>query len=276
MQLYSTGRIAPDSHHARIHQWIGENSNTRSHAVQMKGTELKLSILDVVGKDPWTGRGATAEWLQGELKSHKSIGTIHLLLNSPGGDYFEGVAIHNLLKQSGAKVTVEVIGMAASAASVIAMAGDEIQIHDGAMLMVHEAWSFAMGKAKDLEAAAALLRKVNESAIDIYEKRTGLARAEVNRLVEAETWLKADEAVASGWADKHVPARGRDRSSAAPSASQERTHRPYAQLSWVERASLKRRDPALFAKLLKECPDPTIAPPERLTLGQMFSKRKNP
>lgn len=196
---------------AQFQQWMSHAKqwraqNTPEHSIQMKGQELELRILDFIGFDWWTGGGITAQWLTNELDSNKHAKFIRLLLNSPGGDYFEGVAIHNLLKRHSAKVIVEIIGEASSAASVIAMAGDEVQIHHGAMLMIHEASSGVWGNASDFESGASMLRAVNESAIDIYVARTGMDRAEVSKLVTQTTWIKADTAIDQGWADKLIPA----------------------------------------------------------------------
>lgn len=185
--------------------WFAKNEGVRGHRAQAKGAELELSMLDVIGYDWWTGEGITSKWLKRQLDANKDVKFIRVLLNSPGGDYFEGVAIHNLLKRHGAKVIVEIIGEAASAASVIALAGDEIQIHHGCLIMVHQAWSMAQGNASDFEATAVMLRQVNESAIDIYVDRTGLPREQVTALVDKTTWIGADEAVANGWADKVIP-----------------------------------------------------------------------
>ncbi|MEJ8570750.1 head maturation protease, ClpP-related [Microbaculum marinum] len=122
-------------------------------------------------------------------------------INSPGGDMFEGIAIYNLLRGHPAKVTVEVPGWAASAAAIIAMAGDEIRMGMGAFMMVHNAWGAVIGNRHDMREAAGLFDRFDAALADIYEARTGLDRARVVELMDAETFLTASEAVETGFAD---------------------------------------------------------------------------
>lgn len=190
--------------HAR--QWLAKNAHQTEHRVQMRGPELELTIFDFIGYDWWSGTGVSADWVKAQLDKNRDVRTIRVLLNSPGGDYFDGTTIHNLLKRHSAKVIVEVLGEASSAASVIQMAGDEILMHQGAMTMIHEAWSIAAGNARDFESAAQMLRKVNASAVDVYEQRTGQKRTDVESWVEATTWFSAAEAVEKGFADKVIKA----------------------------------------------------------------------
>ena len=129
-------------------------------------------------------------------------GTLHVRINSPGGDVFDGVAIYNALARHDARVVVHVDGLAASIASVIAMAGDEIRMHEGSMMMIHDPWMLAIGPAPDMRAAADLLDKVGRSISAIYEKRTGLSRDEISELMAAETWMDAGEAREKGFADQ--------------------------------------------------------------------------
>lgn len=129
-------------------------------------------------------------------------GTLHVRINSPGGDVFDGVAIYNALVRHEARVVVHVDGLAASIASVIAMAGDEIRMHEGSMMMIHDPWMLAIGPAAEMRAAADLLDKVGRSISAIYEKRTGLSRDEVTSLMAAETWMDPEEARENGFADE--------------------------------------------------------------------------
>jgi ATP-dependent Clp protease protease subunit len=131
-----------------------------------------------------------------------SAGIIHVRLNSPGGSVFDGTAIYNALKQHSAKVVVHVDGLAASIASVIAMAGDEVHMGEGSYLMVHDPWSIMIGTADDFRQEADLLDKVGGTISGIYQSKTGKDETEIKDMMAAETWLTADEAVEMGFADK--------------------------------------------------------------------------
>lgn len=136
------------------------------------------------------------------LEQIQSAKKIHIRLNSPGGDYFLGVSISNALRRHPAKVIVHVDALAASAASVIAMGGDRVIMHPGALMMIHRAWSISMGNAEDFTKAAETLNKVDENLIDVYHKRTGMDKSKLRKLVDAETWMDGTEAVAYGFADE--------------------------------------------------------------------------
>lgn len=127
--------------------------------------------------------------------------TINVRINSPGGDVFDGVAIYNALVRHSARIVVHVDGLAASIASVIAMAGDEVRMHEGSFFMIHDPWMLAIGPADDLRAGADLLDKIGNSLVGIYEKRTGLSRDEIAEMMAAETWMDAVEAREKGFAD---------------------------------------------------------------------------
>lgn len=125
---------------------------------------------------------------------------IRVRLNSPGGIVTEGHAIYNLLHQAKARVVIDIDGLAASAASVVAMAGDEIRIAENAFLMIHDPWSIAMGSAEDLRSEAAVLDKMAGAIAQTYAARTGQSVEQVTALMAAETWMTADEAVEQGFA----------------------------------------------------------------------------
>ncbi|KVQ12216.1 peptidase [Burkholderia ubonensis] len=157
-----------------------------------------ISIYDSIG-DNWEGTGITAKRISAALRN---IGARDLTVNvnSPGGDFFEGVAIYNLLREHKAKVTVNVMGLAASAASVIAMAGDEILMGDGAFLMIHNAWTVAIGNRHDIAAAAEVLAPFDAAMAKVYSQRAGITQAEAAALMDKETWIGAEQAVADGFA----------------------------------------------------------------------------
>ena len=136
------------------------------------------------------------------LKGVKNV-TVHI--NSPGGDVMAGAEIYSALREHSlngeGRVTVIVTGLAASAASVVAMAGDEILMHPVAYMMIHNPWTFAMGDAKELRKTAKVLDVISEGLISAYEQRTGKDRDELKRMLENETWMSAGTAVEEGFAD---------------------------------------------------------------------------
>lgn len=161
------------------------------------GETLVLSIYDAIGADFWGG-GITAAQIKDSLAGdHKNI-TVRV--NSPGGDAFEGVTIGNLLKSSGKPVNVIVDGLAASAASVVCMAGESITMNDGAVMMIHNAMGFAAGSADDMRKLADTLDTVTASIADIYVAKTGLPKNRVLDMMSEETWMDAAEAKAQGFA----------------------------------------------------------------------------
>lgn len=183
-----------------------------------------ITIYDMIGEDPWSGGGFTARRMNAALRS---IGAkdITVKINSPGGNVFEGFAILNELRQHKAKVTVEIMGIAASAASYIAMAGDEVRMGLGSMLMIHRAWGVVIGNRNDLEAAAETLSQIDGAQVDIYEDRTGLKRVEIEAYMDAETFFTAKEAVAKGFADSIMDkqaAAGTERATLRPEVTAKR------------------------------------------------------
>lgn len=122
-------------------------------------------------------------------------------LNSGGGDVFEGIEIYNYLRSLKNHVTIEVTSLAASAASLIAMAGDKVVVRTGANMMVHEASTMAFGNKSDIQKTLNALTAIDESIIDIYYDKTGLDKEEIKNLLVNETWLTADEAISKGFAD---------------------------------------------------------------------------
>ncbi len=207
-----------------LRKWLKANAEHRAfNAKTSADGVLELNMLDIIGEDWWTGGGITANRVKQQLDANKDAKTIRVLMNSPGGDAFEGLAIQSLLNRTGARIEFEIIGLAASAATVIAMAGDSIAIHEGAMFMVHEAWTFGVGNKRDLRTTADFLEKVDGSILDVYKRRTGRDTAELSALVEATTWMTAHEAVEAKFATSVIPAKGSgksDKSSKAKAMAQ--------------------------------------------------------
>ena len=158
-----------------------------------------ISIFDVIGRDYWD-EGVTAKRISGALRSMNGA-DVTVNINSPGGDMFEGLAIYNLLREYQGKVTVKVLGIAASAASIIAMAGDDIQIGRGAFLMIHNCWVFAIGNRHDFAELAESLAPFDRAMADIYSARSGLDMGTVEKLMDAESYIGGSEAVDKGLAD---------------------------------------------------------------------------
>lgn len=169
-----------------------------------KSDDNSISVFDVIGAD-WYGDGVTASRIAAALRS---IGgsDVTVNINSPGGDMFEGLAIYNLLREYEGKVTVKVLGLAASAASIIAMAGDEVQIGRGAFLMIHNCWVCAMGNRHDLQQIAADMVPFDKAMNDIYSARTGLDATTIDAMMDAETYIGGSDAVEKGFADRLLAA----------------------------------------------------------------------
>lgn len=142
------------------------------------------------------------------------VDQIDVRLNSPGGVVFDGVAIYNALAQHKANVTVHIEGVAASIASVIAMAGDTIKIGEAANVMIHKPWSIALGDADVLRKEADVLDTLEGGILDIYQARTGAATEQLRSWVAAETWFRGQAAIDAGFADELVPAKGKKASAA--------------------------------------------------------------
>ena len=163
--------------------------------------ETTIYLYDVIGYDWWTDGGVTAKQFAKDLAGIKS-GTIHLRINSPGGDVFEGRAIVAALQAHPAKKVAHVDGLAASAASFIAMHTDEVVMTDGSFMMIHNGWTVAMGDRHAMIETAGLLEKIDASITDDYEKKTGVDREQLTAWMDAETWFTAAEAVEHGFADR--------------------------------------------------------------------------
>lgn len=160
----------------------------------------KLIIYGDIGES-WWGDYITASDVERVLKD-LTTNTLHVHINSYGGDVFEGIAIYNLLKNHKAKIVIHIDGVAASAASLIAMAGDDIISGTGAMIMVHEAWTYAYGNKTDIQKVLNSLIGIDKSIVDIYMTRFTGERSEMETFVRNETWFTSDEALEFGLVDK--------------------------------------------------------------------------
>lgn len=167
-------------------------------AVKGAADDTTITMYDMIGSDGWS-EGVTAKRIGAALRS---IGSrdVTVSINSPGGDFFEGLAIYNLLREHPHKVTVKVVGLAASAASVIAMAGDEIQVARSGFLMIHNAWSVVIGNRHDLRSAADVMDQFDASMAGLYSQASGMSKEEAAAMMDAETWMTGQAALDAGFA----------------------------------------------------------------------------
>lgn len=163
-----------------------------------------ISMYDVIGYDWYTGEGVTAKRIASALRS-MGPGPVTVNVNSPGGDMFEGLAIYNLLREHDGEVTIKVLGLAASAASIIAMAGDTVQIARAGFLMIHNCWVIAQGNRHDLREFADTMEPFDAAMADIYVARSGQDLQEVKRQMDGETWIGGSQAIEQGYADELLP-----------------------------------------------------------------------
>ncbi|EIT85915.1 Clp protease [Fictibacillus macauensis ZFHKF-1] len=163
----------------------------------------EISIYGDIVSYKWDDSDTTAQSFSDDLKSLGDIKTLNIYLNSPGGSVFQGNAIYSILKRHQAKVNIHVDGLAASIASVIAMAGDTIFMPENAMMMIHNPWTIAYGNSSDFRKVADDLDKMRESLIAAYQAKTGdkMDRDTLINLLDAETWLTAQECYDYGLCD---------------------------------------------------------------------------
>lgn len=168
-------------------------------ALAGEGTDvLELDIYSVIGESFWFDT-VSARQVRRAIKQNSSAKTIRVRINSSGGDVLDAIAIYSQLQQHNAKVIVNIDGLAASAASVVAMAGDEIIASTGAFVMIHNAWGIVQGQSDDMRAHAELVDKMTEQIAQIYAKRTGLDVTKIRQMMDQETWLAAEEAKRLGF-----------------------------------------------------------------------------
>jgi len=170
----------------------------------MQTPENTISILDVIGEDIF-GEGVTSRRVSAALRR---IGDQEAFvdINSPGGDFFEGVAIYNMLRQHKARVNIRILGLAASAASIIAMAGDEILIGSAGFIMIHNAWVVAVGNRHDMREAAEVLEPFDDAMASVYAGQAGVEKSQAAEWMDNEAWFNGDQAVSAGLATGLFPA----------------------------------------------------------------------
>lgn len=160
-----------------------------------------IEIYGEIGKDPWTGEGIDASDVAAQLKGQ---GDVVVNINSPGGLFFEGTAIYNLLASHQGKVTTQNIGLAGSAASLIFMAGDERLMAPAAFVMIHNAWNICMGDRHDMTAAAETLGSIDGAIRDLYVAATGKHANSIATMMDDESWLNSKDAIAQNFATGRI------------------------------------------------------------------------
>ena len=163
-------------------------------------TERILELNGTIAEESWFDDDVTPQLFKDELNS--GTGDITVWINSPGGDCVAAAQIYNMLSNYKGKVTVKIDGIAASAASVIAMAGDTVLVSPVSMLMIHNPATIAWGDHAEMQKAIDMLSEVKESIINAYVLKTGLSRPKLSHLMDAETWMDANKAVELGFADE--------------------------------------------------------------------------
>ena len=174
-------------------QWKNEAASESGEAVRV------LELNGTIAEDSWFDDDITPKMFRDELFA--GTGDVVIWINSPGGDCIAASQIYTMLMDYNGNVTVKIDGIAASAASVIAMAGTKVLMAPTALMMIHNPATFAFGDHEDMRRAIEMLDEVKESIINAYEIKTGLSRAKLSHLMENETWMNANKAVELGFAD---------------------------------------------------------------------------
>ena len=167
--------------------------------VRNEGEKRVLLLDGEISDETWWGDEVTPQMFRSELNAAE--GDIDLWINSPGGDCYAAAQIYNMLMEYKGNVNVKIDGIAASAASVVAMAGTTVEMSPVATIMIHNPMTVSIGDTHEMERTITFLSEIKESIINAYELKTGLSRAKISRLMDAETWMNAKKAVELGFAD---------------------------------------------------------------------------
>ena len=180
--------------------WNWKNKTITNQETRTQSQERILFLNGTIAEDSWFDDEVTPALFKDELNSGE--GDITVWINSPGGDCIAAAQIYNMLMNYKGNVTVKIDGIAASAASVIAMAGNKVIVTPVSMIMIHNPATIAAGDTSEMQKAIAMLDEVKESIINAYEIKTGLSRAKLSHLMDAETWMDANSAIEMGFADE--------------------------------------------------------------------------
>lgn len=162
----------------------------------------ELTLYGEISDVTWWGDEVTPKQFKEDLDALGDIDTLNIYINSPGGDVFAGQAIYSMLNRYKVYKNVYIDGLAASIASLVAMAGDKIIMPANAMMMIHSPWTFAIGNAQEFRKLADDMDKIRASMIAVYESRSALTTEEITEMLDAETWLSAEECAKYGFADE--------------------------------------------------------------------------
>lgn len=182
--------------------WNWKNRKVLNQETNLEQTERVLFLNGTIAEDSWFDDDVTPQLFKEELVS--GSGDITVWINSPGGDCVAAAQIYNMLREYEGNVTVKIDGIAASAASVIAMAGDKVLMSPVSMMMIHNPMTIAFGDSGEMQRAIDMLASVKDSIINAYELKTGLSRTKLAHLMDAETWMDAGKAVELGFADSII------------------------------------------------------------------------
>lgn len=197
--------------------WNWKNRTVTNEETQEQIQERTLFLNGTIAEESWFDDDVTPQLFKDELMS--GSGNITVWINSPGGDCVAAAQIYNMLMDYHGDVTVKIDGIAASAASVIAMAGTKVLVSPVSMLMIHNPMTAAFGNSDEMQKAIEMLGSVKDSIINAYEIKTGLSRAKLSHLMDAETWMDANKAVELGFADEIMQRSTETENTAAPTVS---------------------------------------------------------
>ena len=197
--------------------WNWKNRIVTNQETEEQVQERTLFLNGTIAEDSWFDDDVTPKLFRDELMA--GSGDITVWLNSPGGDCVAAAQIYNMLMDYKGSVTVKIDGIAASAASVIAMAGTKVLMSPVSMMLVHNPLTIAYGNSDEMQKAIEMLQEVKESIINAYEIKTGLSRAKLSHLMDAETWMDANKAVELGFADGILQRSNETENIALPTAS---------------------------------------------------------
>ena len=180
--------------------WKWKNQTVTNQETQEQTLERTLFLNGTIAEESWFDDDITPKLFRDELFAGN--GDITIWINSPGGDCVAAAQIYNMMMEYPGNVTVKIDGIAASAASVIAMAGTKVMVSPVSMMMIHNPMTVAMGDTSEMQKAISMLDEVKESIINAYEIKTGISRAKLSHLMDAEIWMNANMDVELGFADE--------------------------------------------------------------------------
>ena len=222
--------------------WNWKNQTQMNQETQEAVTTRTLFLNGTIAEESWFDDDITPALFKEELLS--GSGDITVWINSPGGDCVAAAQIYNMLMDYKGSVTVKIDGIAASAASVIAMAGTKVMVSPVSMLMIHNPATMAFGDSAEMQKAIAMLEEVKESIINAYEIKTGLSRAKISHLMDAETWMNANMAIELGFADEIMKRDTQDEADIAQPAASASFSRAAVTNSLIEKLATKCHIPA--------------------------------